>query len=148
VLLSERLKATDQTVGDIEVVCKSFGAMCTPPTGGGSHYKVAHPNQAEILTIPARRPIKSVYIKHFVAFINMVRPTMDIPSYTVIIEPLADEDGGGFLARVPDLPGCMSDGETDFEAHQNAHDAITEWIDQARKMNRPIPRPAHQRQVA
>jgi hypothetical protein len=30
----------------------------------------------------------------------------------VIIEPLPQDDGGGFVALVPDLPGCMSDGET------------------------------------
>ena len=34
------------------------------------------------------------------------------PGYAVVIELLSDEDGGGFLAIVPDLLGCMSDGET------------------------------------
>jgi hypothetical protein len=29
--------------------------------------------------------------------------------YPIIVEPLSPE-GGGYLARVPDLPGCMSDG--------------------------------------
>src|ERR1700685_4520759 len=32
------------------------------------------------------------------------------PDYAVVIEALADEDGGGFVATVLDLPGCMSDG--------------------------------------
>jgi len=36
-------------------------------------------------------------------------PKLDYP---VLIEPLSLEDGGGFLATVPDLPGCMSDGDT------------------------------------
>ncbi len=36
--------------------------------------------------------------------------------YPVIISPLSEDDGGGFLATVPDLPGCMSDGETPEEA--------------------------------
>ena len=36
--------------------------------------------------------------------------------YAVMIAPLSAEDGGGFLATVPDLPGCMSDGETPEEA--------------------------------
>ena len=31
--------------------------------------------------------------------------------YAVRIERLADSDGGGYLATVPDLPGCMSDGK-------------------------------------
>src|SRR5437762_14327344 len=30
--------------------------------------------------------------------------------YPVVIEPLPPEEGGGFVARVPDLPGCTSDG--------------------------------------
>ncbi len=73
---------------------------------------------------------------------------MKIPDYTVIVESLSEEDGGGFIARVPDLPGCMSDGATDSEALQNAHDAIREWIEQAHSMHRPIPRPTRQRQYA
>jgi antitoxin HicB len=46
--------------------------------------------------------------------------------YPVIVSPLSDEDGGGFLATVPDLPGCMSDGETPAEAIENVRDAIEE----------------------
>jgi len=65
---------------------------------------------------------------------------MDSPRYSIIIEPLSESDGGGFLATVPDLPGCMSDGATDIEALENAHDAIDAWIGQATSMGRPIPR--------
>jgi hypothetical protein len=32
--------------------------------------------------------------------------------YAILVEPLADADGGGWLASVPALPGCMGDGET------------------------------------
>ena len=35
--------------------------------------------------------------------------------YAVHIERLAESDGGFYLATVPDLPGCMSDGETPEE---------------------------------
>ncbi len=38
------------------------------------------------------------------------------PHYKIIIEPLSEEEGGGFIATVPDLPGGMSDGETEFVA--------------------------------
>ncbi|MFY8032019.1 MAG: type II toxin-antitoxin system HicB family antitoxin, partial [Devosia sp.] len=55
-------------------------------------------------------------------------------SYPVIVSPLTDEDGGGFIATVPDLPGCMSDGETPTEALENVQDAIEEWLDLARKL--------------
>ncbi len=62
--------------------------------------------------------------------------------YPVVIEPLTAEDGGGFIAAVPDLPGCMSDGETPEEALDNVRDAIAAWIDEARALGRSIPTPS------
>jgi len=73
---------------------------------------------------------------------------MAILKYPVLISPLSDEDGGGFLATVPDLPGCMSDGETPAEAIENVQDAIEEWLDLARKLGRDIPIPSDVTQVA
>ena len=67
--------------------------------------------------------------------------------YPVFIEPLTAEDGGGFLATVPDLPGCMSDGETPEEALANVRDAIASWIEEARSIGRTVPKPS-QRHVA
>ena len=61
--------------------------------------------------------------------------------YAVLIEPLPEEEGGGFLATVPDLPGCMSDGATREEAARNVEDAIAAWIEEARALGRPIPAP-------
>jgi antitoxin HicB len=68
--------------------------------------------------------------------------------YPVIVSPLSDEDGGGFLATVPDLPGCMSDGETPAEAMENVQDAIEEWLDLARKLGREIPTPSKVKEIA
>lgn len=62
--------------------------------------------------------------------------------YPVIIEPLASENGGGFVATVLDLPGCMSDGETAEEALANVRDAIAAWIEEARALGRPVPKPS------
>jgi antitoxin HicB len=67
---------------------------------------------------------------------------MNIYDYPVQIEPLSKEDGGGFVAFAPDLPGCMSDGETQEEAIRNLHDAITAWCEQAIAMGREIPPPS------
>ena len=36
--------------------------------------------------------------------------------YPLIVRPLSEEDGAGYLIEYPDLPGCMSDGETPEEA--------------------------------
>jgi antitoxin HicB len=62
--------------------------------------------------------------------------------YPVVIAPLSLEDGGGFSAIVPDLPGCMSDGETPEEAIANVQDAISSWIEAAKDLGRAIPSPS------
>lgn len=62
----------DWRIGDVEAVCRHFGVHCKPPSGGGSHFTLSHPLAFEILTIPARRPIKPVYIKQFVTYIRRV----------------------------------------------------------------------------
>lgn len=62
--------------------------------------------------------------------------------YAVIVAPLSAEDGGGFLATVPDLPGCMSDGATPEEAIANVQDAIAAWIEAAQQTGRQIPHPS------
>lgn len=59
--------------------------------------------------------------------------------YPVVIEQLPEADGGGFAAIVPDLPGCMSDGETPEEAIVNVQDAIRAWIEAARDLGREVP---------
>ena len=61
--------------------------------------------------------------------------------YEVDIRPLAEDDGGGFLALAPELPGCMSDGATPQEALDNAYDAIACWIEAAQETGRQIPSP-------
>jgi len=62
--------------------------------------------------------------------------------YAVRIERLAENDGGGYLATVPDLPGCMSDGETPEEALKNVQDAIASWIEAAKEWKFDIPQPS------
>ena len=62
--------------------------------------------------------------------------------YPVVIEPLSKDDGGGFSAIVPDLPGCMSDGETPEEAIANVQDAILAWMEAASDMGRKVPAPS------
>ena len=61
--------------------------------------------------------------------------------YSVVVEPLAAEDGGGFVATVPDLSGCMSDGETSEEALANVRDAIAAWLEAANDLGHKIPKP-------
>ena len=65
----------------------------------------------------------------------------DALNYAIVVEPLSEKDGGGFLATVPALPGCMGDGETREDALADALAAIDEWKDAARKTGRDIPGP-------
>ena len=65
--------ASGWRLADVEKVCGDFGVRCAPPSGGGSHYKISHASQREILTVPFRRPIKAIYIRKLVRFIDAVR---------------------------------------------------------------------------
>ena len=68
--------------------------------------------------------------------------------YPVISGPLSTEDGAGFSAVVPDLPGCMSDGETPEEAIADVQDAIACWIEAANEASRLIPKPSRKLALA
>ena len=50
-------------------------------------------------------------------------------------------DDAAFVVEVPELPGCMADGESYAAAVANAQSAIEEWIETAREIGRPIPQP-------
>nr|DAK40374.1 MAG TPA: putative nuclease [Caudoviricetes sp.] len=64
-----------------------------------------------------------------------------IDEYQVTLSALSESDGGGFLAEVFELPGCIADGESKEEALQNISDAIESWIDTAKAEGRNIPDP-------
>ena len=51
------------------------------------------------------------------------------------------QEDRAFIAEVPELPGCMADGQTYKEALSNAETIIDEWIDTAMELKRPIPQP-------
>ena len=51
------------------------------------------------------------------------------------------KDDNSFVVEVPELPGCMADGQSYAEAVKNAEEIIDEWIETARKLGRLIPEP-------
>lgn len=61
--------------------------------------------------------------------------------YSVKLIPISEEDGGGWLAEIPELKGCMSDGETPEEALKNIEEAKMVWISTALKRGQTIPLP-------
>jgi antitoxin HicB len=62
--------------------------------------------------------------------------------YRSAVRPLTEDEGGGYLIEFPDLPGCMSDGETIEEAIVNGEDAKRCWIAAMKEAGRPIPPPS------
>jgi predicted RNase H-like HicB family nuclease len=64
--------------------------------------------------------------------------------YRVLIEQ--DEDGV-FVAEVPALPGCISQGSTRKEALQNIQEAITVYLESLKAHNEPIPPPINEEMV-
>jgi antitoxin HicB len=51
----------------------------------------------------------------------------------------------GFLIQVPDLPGCMTAGETEAEAIANLPEAMAVWLESALDHGDPIPEPTPER---
>jgi predicted RNA binding protein YcfA (HicA-like mRNA interferase family) len=71
--LLERMKrnpAGDWSIRDVEAICHESGLLFRPGKGT-SHCHLKHPSAREILTIPARRPIKPVYIRKLVRYIEI-----------------------------------------------------------------------------
>lgn len=46
-----------------------------------------------------------------------------------------------FIARVPELPGCLAHGASQSEALANVQEAISLWIETAREAGDRIPEP-------
>lgn len=65
----ERMKANPQDwrIESLKSVAESYGLVWRQP--GGSHVIFRHPNGA-MLSVPARRPIKPVYVKKFVRLVE------------------------------------------------------------------------------
>jgi predicted RNase H-like HicB family nuclease len=51
------------------------------------------------------------------------------------------EEDESYIAEVPELPGCMADGNTYADAIDNVQTAISEWIETAESLGRDVPRP-------
>lgn len=60
--------------------------------------------------------------------------------YSMIVSWSGDDNC--YIVSVPDLPGCMADGETPQKAVENAQIIISEWIETAKMLGRKIPEPS------
>lgn len=59
--------------------------------------------------------------------------------YEIII--FWSKEDQAYVAEVPELPGCMADGETYQQALSSAEQIIQEWIETAQELGRSIPEP-------
>jgi predicted RNase H-like HicB family nuclease len=57
------------------------------------------------------------------------------------IEIFYSEEDEGYIAIVPELPGCSAFGETEERALREVKLAIQLWLETAREMGRTIPVP-------
>jgi predicted RNase H-like HicB family nuclease len=65
-----------------------------------------------------------------------------VREYLVVIEPA--EDGSGFGAFVPDLPGCVAAAKTREETVRLIRESIPMHIESLRAHGEPVPPPAAQ----
>ena len=61
--------------------------------------------------------------------------------YSILLSPIKDDLGGGWMALHPELEGCTSDGETIEEAIENLKDAKKEWMSFCLRKGLDIPTP-------
>jgi len=69
------------------------------------------------------------------------RTNRNLDAYQFTVRPLSREEGGGYLVEYPDIPGCMSDGETVEEAIANGREALRDCVAVFRESGRKIPKP-------
>jgi hypothetical protein len=66
-----RANPRDWRIEDVEALCRAFGLEFDRPSGG-SHYGISDRTQVAHLTVPFARPIKPIYIRHLVRFVDAV----------------------------------------------------------------------------
>ncbi len=70
ILEKMRNNPRDWQIVDLEIIAGRFGI--TVRRGKGSHVSFAHPRWVDILTVPAHKPIKPIYVKKFMLLIDVL----------------------------------------------------------------------------
>ena len=137
--------SNDLRFDQIEKVLISCGYEVNSPRGGSSHYTFRKPGCMPI-TIPKHEPIKKVYVEMVKKVVESddrkkMKSIVDYMSLPYRLEIVEDKSEGGYVASYPDLPGCLTCGETIEEVVKNANDAKKEWLLAAIEENIDIPEP-------
>ncbi|MGO9893529.1 MAG: type II toxin-antitoxin system HicB family antitoxin [Bryobacteraceae bacterium] len=70
------------------------------------------------------------------------RTNRNLDRYQFTVRPLSNDEGGGYLVEYPDIPGCMSDGDTIEEAIANGREALRDCVEVFRESGRKLPKPS------
>lgn len=62
--------------------------------------------------------------------------------YRYAVAQIPPEDGGGFIVRFPDIPGCLGVGDTPEEAIAEGKQALFACLDALRAVDRKPPLPS------
>ena len=66
----------------------------------------------------------------------------NLDQYQFTVRPLSIDEGGGYLVEYPEIPGCMSDGETIEEAISNGREALRDCVEVFKESGRKLPKPS------
>jgi predicted RNA binding protein YcfA (HicA-like mRNA interferase family)/predicted RNase H-like HicB family nuclease len=103
----------------------------------GSHRNFRHPGSPDVITVPGNDG-KELNPGILNDILKKRHGSMNAKRYPVIIEPT----GTGYCAYSPDVPGCVSAGDTEEETRQNFQEALISHFDAMREIGTPIPEPS------
>lgn len=63
----------DWQIDDLLSIANHYGMEVR--NDGGSHHIFSHPSCAEIVSVPAHRPINPIYVRQFLDLIDMIKET-------------------------------------------------------------------------
>lgn len=127
-LIAVRNNPKTVTFDELDKLLRQAGYERRQPLSGSSHYVYRKGNR--ILTVPEQSPyVKAVYVKLALSVLgggsrvvnDDLKRYVQVP-YRIEIYP-AEE--GGYVAAIPDLPGCVTQGERREEVLRRIEDAKT-----------------------
>ncbi len=57
------------------------------------------------------------------------------------LNQLSEVDGGGWIASIPELRGCLADGQTPDEAYEELKTVLEFWLQVAKEEEKVVPQP-------
>lgn len=119
---------------ELRKVLESYGYTMNAPKGGSSHYTFRKAG-CQPITIPKHEPIKKIYVEMVKEIVESEADNDEklrwIHEAAISYEIVEDTEEGGYVVSFPDLPGCLSCGETINSAVANAEDAKRAWLEAA-----------------